>query len=171
MRRRKVITLLAALAGALALGVGVAVVYLVAPSDDRPGPVDRLAQEAGPSAVTTERDPNGRLDGQLTDQSPTSENQEPVPPSEENTVADSTFISKKDVDVDFSEFRQLLRRDAIRPIYEPEFIPGKLTSLLIGDLVIGVEINGDSRAYPIGALISREMVNDVVGGVPILVTW
>jgi hypothetical protein len=39
------------------------------------------------------------------------------------------------------------------------------------ELVIGVEINCESRAYPVGPLNRREMVNDVVGGVPILVTW
>ncbi len=39
------------------------------------------------------------------------------------------------------------------------------------DLVIGVAINGESKAYPVGTLNFREMVNDVVGGVPILVTW
>ena len=36
---------------------------------------------------------------------------------------------------------------------------------------MGVEINGESKAYPVGPLNYREMVNDVVGGVPVLVTW
>jgi hypothetical protein len=39
------------------------------------------------------------------------------------------------------------------------------------DLVMGVSINGDSRAYPVRYLRWREMVNDEVGGIPILVTW
>ena len=62
-------------------------------------------------------------------------------------------------------------RDAIMPIYDPQFTPGKLASLEPGELVIGVEINGESKAYPVGPLVFREMVNDVVGGVPLLVTW
>ena len=37
--------------------------------------------------------------------------------------------------------------------------------------MIGVAINGESKAYPVGPLNFREMVNDVVGGVPILVSW
>ena len=41
----------------------------------------------------------------------------------------------------------------------------------VNDLVIGVSIAGDSRAYPIRVLRFREMVNDELGGVPILVTW
>ena len=73
--------------------------------------------------------------------------------------------------VDFGRFRQLLARDAIQPIYEPSFVAGKLASLDPRALVIGVEIDGESKAYPVGPLNLREMVNDQIGGVPILVTW
>ena len=70
-----------------------------------------------------------------------------------------------------SRFDQLLPIDAIAPIYSPQFISGKLASLHPEELVIGVEINGESKAYPVGPLNYREMVNDVIGGVPVLVTW
>ncbi len=70
-----------------------------------------------------------------------------------------------------SEIRQLLVRDAIPPIYEPQFLSAEEAGILDNQLIIGVEINGDSRAYPILTLRWREMVNDTVGGVPILVTW
>ena len=73
--------------------------------------------------------------------------------------------------VDLSRYRPLLPKDAIRPVYEPIFAAGKLTSLEPGELVIGVEIGGESKAYPVGPLNRREMVKDVVGGVPVLVTW
>ena len=79
--------------------------------------------------------------------------------------------STKDVEVDLQNLVQLLSRDAIRPIYDPMFTSAIDAGLDPGELVIGVEINNDARAYPIGPLIRREMVNDVVGGVPILVTW
>ena len=39
------------------------------------------------------------------------------------------------------------------------------------ELVLGLSINGDSRAYPIPMLSSHEIVNDVVGGEPVAVTW
>ena len=39
------------------------------------------------------------------------------------------------------------------------------------ELVIGVALNGETKAYAIGPLNSREVVNDSLGGVPILVTW
>lgn len=79
--------------------------------------------------------------------------------------------SSHPVVANLKQYRQLLPRDAIRPIYEPKFISGQEAGLRWEELVIGVELNGESRAYPIGPLNSREMVNDVVGGVPILVTW
>ncbi len=39
------------------------------------------------------------------------------------------------------------------------------------DMVIGVAIDGDARAYPLRVLNWHEIVNDVVGGVPIAVTY
>ena len=78
---------------------------------------------------------------------------------------------RKEVRVDFGQYRQLLPQDAILPIYEPRFVTAEKAGLDPGELVIGVELNGESKAYPIGPLVRREMVNDTVGGVPILVTW
>jgi len=39
------------------------------------------------------------------------------------------------------------------------------------DTVIGLEINGDAKAYPIFILVWHEIVNDKVGGVPVSVTY
>ena len=80
-------------------------------------------------------------------------------------------IALRGQDFSLGDFRQLLRRDAIRPIYEPTFVSAEESGFSDEELVLAVEINGDSRAYPIGPLNSREMVIDEVGGVPILVTW
>jgi folate-dependent tRNA-U54 methylase TrmFO/GidA len=66
---------------------------------------------------------------------------------------------------------QLLARDAIAPIYDPQFVPADQASYGDHELVIGVEINGEAKAYAVGPLNSPEMVNDIVGGVPVLVTW
>jgi hypothetical protein len=66
---------------------------------------------------------------------------------------------------------QLLPRDGILPIYDPEFALAGHAPYDDNELVIGVEINGEAKAYAIGPLNGREMVNDVVGGVPVLVTW
>jgi hypothetical protein len=66
---------------------------------------------------------------------------------------------------------QLLSRDAIRPIYDPEFVPADQAGYADDELVMGVAIDGEAKAYPVGPLNSREMVNDELGGTPILVTW
>ena len=39
------------------------------------------------------------------------------------------------------------------------------------DLVIGVSVDGEHHAYGVAYLSSHEVVNDVLGGRPIAVTW
>ena len=71
------------------------------------------------------------------------------------------------------EMISLRPKDAIRAILEPKFATpiAAETQMRISELVIGVSINGDARAYPIDVLSNHEIVNDVVGGEPIAVTW
>ena len=64
-----------------------------------------------------------------------------------------------------------LGKDDIRPIYDPVMVTVQESPMLDSDFVLGLEINGEAHAYPIRLLNGREMVNDVVGGVPILATW
>ncbi len=47
------------------------------------------------------------------------------------------------------------------------------TDLRDNELVLGVEVNGEARAYPINMLTgpSREILNDVLGGQAIAATW
>ena len=61
--------------------------------------------------------------------------------------------------------------DAIAPLYEPEFVSAASSDLAGEELVIGVAWGGEAKAYPIGVLNRREMVNDELAGVPTLVTW
>ena len=69
------------------------------------------------------------------------------------------------------DFRQLLRRDAILPIYNPTFKTASETDWRDDVLVIGVELDGEAKAYPVSFLNRREMVIDWIGGTPILVSW
>jgi hypothetical protein len=63
-------------------------------------------------------------------------------------------------------------KDAIPAILSPSFEKGSEVTWLKGkDAVIGIEINGDSRAYPVPILTRVEIINDRVGGIPIAVTW
>lgn len=68
-------------------------------------------------------------------------------------------------------FRQLLPRDAIAPIYDPEFVPSDLVVWQGGTQVIGVSMGDEAKAYPVSFLNGREMVVDEIDGIPILVTW
>lgn len=74
-------------------------------------------------------------------------------------------------DVDPRLFRQLLDRDIIRPIYNPIVSTPSEAMLDSDELVMGVTIGGESRAYPVTTLRIREIANDTLGGTPILVTW
>ena len=68
-------------------------------------------------------------------------------------------------------FRQLLRRDAILPIYDPSFVRYEQVDWSDDTLVIGIAIDGEAKAYPISFLNRREMVIDSLAGIPLLVTW
>lgn len=67
----------------------------------------------------------------------------------------------------------LLPKDAIPAIYDPRFVEGAEADVQYrdGERVLGIELNGDARAYSIPFLSSHEIVNDVVGGIPVAVTW
>src|SRR3970040_1886579 len=70
------------------------------------------------------------------------------------------------------EIVTVLPKDAIPAVLSPSFDEGRKATWLKGsDLVVGVEIGGESRAYPVPTLSRHEIVNDRVGGIPIAVTW
>ena len=64
-------------------------------------------------------------------------------------------------------------RDGIPSIDNPKFVSVQDASKFLqgADLVIGVSINDDTRAYPLQILVWHEIVNDVVGGTPVAVTY
>ena len=63
-------------------------------------------------------------------------------------------------------------KDGIPAILEPKFLPSEAAAYLNdSDQVIGIQIGGESRAYPIKILNWHEVVNDTVNGVPIMVTF
>jgi hypothetical protein len=75
--------------------------------------------------------------------------------------------------VPLSEFRSGgPGKDGIPAIDEPRFIPVEEADFLESlEPVIAVEVNGEVRAYPIQILVWHEIVNDVVGGVAVAVTF
>ncbi len=71
------------------------------------------------------------------------------------------------------EIITLLGYDGIPAILDPEFVDANIadTWMKPDEPVLGVSINGDNRAYSVPMLSRHEIVNDVVGGEPIAVTW
>lgn len=67
----------------------------------------------------------------------------------------------------------LLPKDAIPSIDTPQFYGVEEANAEYTDdeLVLGVNFDGDARAYSTGLLSRHEIVNDVVNGRPIAVTW
>jgi hypothetical protein len=63
-------------------------------------------------------------------------------------------------------------KDGIPAILQPNFLePAKADFLKSDDQVIGVEIGGRARAYPIKILNWHEVVNDDISGLPVAVTF
>jgi len=65
-----------------------------------------------------------------------------------------------------------VRVDAIPALDNPKMISAIDAEYLnLDDLVFGVEIAGDARAYPLRIVNWHEMVNDVVGGMPVSLAY
>ena len=63
-------------------------------------------------------------------------------------------------------------KDGIPSIDDPQFV-NSLDAEFVSDddLVIGVNINGEQKAYPLFILVWHEIVNDDIGGTPVAVTY
>ncbi len=64
-------------------------------------------------------------------------------------------------------------RDFFRVITKPEYfaVDEAGGSMLDDEVVVGLEIDGEYRAYPINYLNDHELVREEIGGLPLLVTW
>ena len=63
--------------------------------------------------------------------------------------------------------------DGIPSIDKPKFISVQEADKMLEDseLVVGISINEDIRAYPLQILVWHEIVNDNVNGVPVAITY
>lgn len=64
-------------------------------------------------------------------------------------------------------------RNPLRAITDPPTTSAEAAEIDDNELVIGVEVNGEARAYSINQLTgpSREIINDELGGTAIAATW
>jgi len=63
-------------------------------------------------------------------------------------------------------------KDGIPSIDNPVFADVSDSSFMSdSDIVIGLEINGEVKAYPLSIMVWHEIVNDNVGGTPVAITY
>lgn len=67
----------------------------------------------------------------------------------------------------------LTARDSIRPIDDPRFVTAEEAEpeMLPTEFVIGLDVGGETKAYPVNVLSRHEIVNDEIGGTPVAVTF
>ncbi len=84
-----------------------------------------------------------------------------------------TDFSKRSIPLSEIKASGDLRRGSFPTIYEPLFTTPDEALATVGPLepVLSIGIDGDFRAYPLQIMLWHELVNDVVGGVPVLVTY
>ena len=107
-----------------------------------------------------------------------------VPFADQNIVTESAKkllpagLGQKPFDVTrhiiaIKEIESSVARAAIPALDDPGFSSsGEVGRLLkASDRVLGVALNGEAKAYPVRILNWHEVVNDSVGGRPVLVSW
>jgi len=63
-------------------------------------------------------------------------------------------------------------KDGIPALYDPKFIPAQDAQYLkTSDRILGLDINGEVKAYPLKILNWHEIVNDSIGGQDVLVSF
>ncbi len=71
------------------------------------------------------------------------------------------------------ELVSVLPKDAVKAILKPEevTVAEAENEMRPDEMLISVTLGSDSRAYPIAVLSAHQIVNDVVAGRAIAVTW
>ena len=63
-------------------------------------------------------------------------------------------------------------KDGIPSIDNPKFTNVNDSEFMSdSDIIIGLEVNGEAKAYPLFILVWHEIVNDEIGGLPVAVTY
>ena len=70
------------------------------------------------------------------------------------------------------EIVTVIPQDAKTALVDPAYLAAAQASdIQPSEEVIGVVIDGDARAFPLATLNVHEIVDDVIGGQPVAVTW
>ena len=97
---------------------------------------------------------------------PVSQHADSVEPPEELVVRSPAELSEMLENYQLDEYK------TGEAIFEPWFITARQASAKHGGrLMMAFSINGDHRAYSIPFIEGHEVVNDVVGGMPVAIAW
>lgn len=66
---------------------------------------------------------------------------------------------------------QLLPRGRIAAVFEPIFVPATEAEITDDAWILGVEIDGETRAYSLNLLNRHEIVNDRIGEKSFAAVW
>ncbi len=134
-----------------------------------------VSEEPGPATPEVDEEPR-----------PAATPVDPTPETEQDVLTEDDRSARlKSVTADWNtnwskhiiEYDELLSggppRDGIPSIDEPQFVDAEEAAGWLADNepVIALEIGGEARAYPLQILTWHEIVNDVVGDVPVIVTF
>ncbi len=72
---------------------------------------------------------------------------------------------------DAPKIHNILPKDAIRAVLEPEFVSVDDAQVEDEAAMIGVVLNDEAHVYSAVLLNSHEVVNDTVGGTKVATTW
>jgi hypothetical protein len=68
--------------------------------------------------------------------------------------------------------KQATPAESLQPLDHAPWLRAKATTHMVPDeLILGVEIGGDSRAYPLRILDAHGVSNDTINGIPVAVAW
>ena len=167
MAKKKLLVSLVALGlvGTLAAVAGLGLAGAFDSDDSSPSGVARPATTSTPPLA-----PDNPTSGTLV--APDPDFQEELARAGISTRGWETDFSRHSVPFD-EIFSGGVPRDGIPPLDDPKFITPEQADQWLGDAepVISFEINGDAKAYPLQILTWHEVVNDVVGGVPVVATF
>ena len=93
----------------------------------------------------------------------------PTPSADDSSVAQDSLSDVKPSSSAGVTFR---RRTPFVPLDNPEFVSGDESDAPADDdLVLGLEWNGEPRAYPVSMMVFHHIANDTVAGRPFLISY
>jgi hypothetical protein len=88
------------------------------------------------------------------------------------TMARGSDPETLDYDLDPADIADVIPKDGIPALDDPVFEdPSGVEWIAPTEPVIAFELNGDARAYPLAIMTWHEVVNDTVGGAPVVITF